>query len=187
MSYDISLVTKEGKVVAVQTPFFMRGGTIPSTIGPDGNFIQTPQTEAHINITYNYSKYFYEATEGDERFIVDNDNAGIRGLYGKTAAESIPLLCDMIDRIRHCYQNEDGTWKIGKRTRTIFYDEDGNDISNIFCFDKSYRKEEVKYNISEGNTTHYWETTAANAILALQQMLHLAIECINKDVVWNGD
>ena len=187
MSYDISLETKTEKIATIQKPFLMRGGNVPCMEDANGMLIQTPQTKAHVNITYNYARYFYEATKGDARFIVDDDNAGIRGLYGKTASDSIPLLCDMVARIRHRYQNEDGTWKTGKRTKTVVYDADGNDISNTYRFGEDYRKEEIEYTVSEGDTANYWESTAANAILALQQMLHLAIECIGEDVVWNGD
>ena len=38
--------------------------------------------EAHFNITYNYGKYFYD------KFGYE----GIRFLYGKTGAETIPIL-----------------------------------------------------------------------------------------------
>lgn len=73
MSYDIELldpVTK--KVIELNTPHLMRGGT----------FAIGGTTDAKLNITYNYGKYYYN-TFGEK---------GIREIYGKTGAESIPII-----------------------------------------------------------------------------------------------
>lgn len=95
MSYDIYLkdpVTKE--VIEFDEPHQMKGGM----------FAVGGITEAWLNVTYNYSKYYYAATEGDDRFFgqlwyEEPKNLGIRGIYGKTGAESIRMLHDMICRI----------------------------------------------------------------------------------------
>ena len=105
MSYDIDLVNRKTReTVSMNRPQFIRGGTVPAVLDEaTGRLVQTTQRDASINITYNYSSYFYEATEGDERFAhKDSDGEveyGIRGLYGKSALESIPMLKDMIARI----------------------------------------------------------------------------------------
>jgi len=78
MSYDIELrdpVT--GKVLELDSAHHMRGGT----------YALGGTTLAELNITYNYAKHFYELY-GDK---------GIRFLYGKTGAESIPHLEDGIN------------------------------------------------------------------------------------------
>jgi len=73
MSYDMHLadpVTQEPLHAA--TKHEMRGGT----------YCVGGTTELSLNITYNYSKHFY-------RLMGDN---GIRAIYGKTGAESLPIL-----------------------------------------------------------------------------------------------
>ena len=114
MSYDIYLKDRvTGKTLEVDEPHFMTGGTYK----PGGN------TQLWLNVTWNYANYYYEATDGDPRFAHDEISCyysdgttgpvetqyGIRGLYGKTGAESIPLLNDMISRIKDKYYRN-GQW-----------------------------------------------------------------------------
>lgn len=95
MSYDITLkdpVTHE--IIEFDEPHQMKGGMY--AIGGT--------REAWLNITYNYANYYYDATEDDDRFFGklwydEPKNLGIRGIYGKTGAESIRMLHDMICRI----------------------------------------------------------------------------------------
>ena len=73
MSYDIDLldpVTK--KTIKLDCKHQMKGGT----------YAQGGTEYACLNVTYNYSRFFYDLF-GDK---------GIRFLYGKTAAETIPHL-----------------------------------------------------------------------------------------------
>lgn len=73
MSYDIELcdsVTRE--VIELDEPHQMRGGT----------YCVGGTTELYLNVTYNYSKYYYRVM-GEK---------GIRTIYGLTGAESIPIL-----------------------------------------------------------------------------------------------
>ena len=75
MSYDIELQDPvTGRVIELDKPHQMKGGTY--AIG--GTNL------AELNITYNYCKHFY-------RLFGEN---GIRFIYGKTAAETLPLLKD---------------------------------------------------------------------------------------------
>jgi len=72
MSYDIELldpVTKES--IELDVPHHMRGGT----------YAMGGTTRAHLNVTYNYARHY--GSVGPE---------GIRTIYGKTGAESIPML-----------------------------------------------------------------------------------------------
>jgi hypothetical protein len=80
MSYDISLqdpVTKE--TIYFDVPHQVQGGT----------YAMGGTTEAWLNVTYNYSKHYYR---------VFGEN-GIRSIYGKTGAESVPILQDAIDKL----------------------------------------------------------------------------------------
>lgn len=147
MSYDIYLNNPETGEVSKVSSYLMTGGTVPCR-NVNGQLFQDEQTDAWINITYNYAKYYYAVTEGDERFAHRRSDSGevdygIRGIYGKTGAESIPLLQLMIDRIHDRYIYSDGKW----------LDE------------------------QEMDTSDYWKPTAANAIRPLRQMISLAEQC----------
>lgn len=104
MSYDITLndpVTD--KTIELDSPHQMAGGT----------YALGGTTKAWLNITYNYANYYYDATEGDNDFYRDGENKGIRGLYGKSGAESIPMLKRMIQKITDMYpdlQTNDDYW-----------------------------------------------------------------------------
>ena len=90
MSYDIDLlhpVTKN--VIEMDTPHQMKGGT----------YALGGSTQASLNVTYNYSKHFYKVL-GD---------GGIRSLYGKSGAESIPLLQNGIIQLDDDVDND--YWK----------------------------------------------------------------------------
>jgi hypothetical protein len=82
---------------------------------------------------------------------------------------------------------QDGEWIITKRKKTVYYDENGKEID---FFDINYgfnqlRKEELEFEISEGDTNNYWIATAANAIKPLHQLLALAK--MRPDCIWDGD
>ena len=149
--------------------------------------------DAWLNITYNYSKYSYEAAEGDDRFygVEDLDdegyhNCGIRGIYGKTGLESIPMLRDLASRIETKYK-KDSEWITTKRNITVFRDMDGNERHpiEIFVHKLEYTKEEYEEEINEGINSDYWESTAGNAIKPLYQLLVFAE--LRPDGVWDGD
>ena len=73
VSYDIKLCEPVGgEVINFEHPPLVAGGTF--AVGG------TP--EAWLNVTYNYSKQFYRVM-GEK---------GIRSIYGKTGAETIPIL-----------------------------------------------------------------------------------------------
>jgi len=79
MSYDICLKDPEtGEVIEFEERHNMIGGTYE--IGGT--------TAAHLNVTYNYEKFFRGF--GSE---------GIRTIYGKTGNESIPFLACMISSL----------------------------------------------------------------------------------------
>lgn len=80
MSYDIRLkdpVTK--KTIEFDNPHLIRGGT----------YAMNGTNEAYINITYNYSKYYY-GIFGEK---------GIRIIYNMSGAESMLILKEGISKL----------------------------------------------------------------------------------------
>ena len=198
MSYDIKLVdpvTEE----TLHLPFdhVMTGGTFAGTFDPvTGEVRPRPIPEAWLNVTYNYSRYYYEATEGDDRFLVRDEfdpehhtkkNGGIRGIYGKTGAESIGMLEDMIKRIKARYHKY-GKWISTERKKSKHYRPDGTEIKDVILAminNEPYRTEEYTVTVSEGPNSDYWEATAANAIRPLHKLIAMAR--LRPDGVWKGD
>jgi|AntRauTorcE11898_2_1112593.scaffolds.fasta_scaffold05935_5 hypothetical protein len=78
MSYWVYLRDNNGDLVEV--PRHKEGGTVALTGTP----------EAELNITYNYSKYFYNTLDADD---------GIRYLDGKQASEVTNLLQKAVARL----------------------------------------------------------------------------------------
>lgn len=80
MSWDIELcdpVTHEA--IEVDEPHLMTGGT----------YAVGGTNELWLNVTYNYSRIF-------KRVLGEK---GIRGIYGMTGAESIPVLCQAAENL----------------------------------------------------------------------------------------
>ena len=192
MSYDIELKDRvTGKVIEIDNVHFMTGGT----------FAVGGTKELWLNITYNYAHYYYEATDGDPRFAHEEPSCvysdgtygpmeteyGIRGIYGKTGAETIPMLKDMISRIEERYKN-DGEWIDTKRIKTRYLDPRGveyRDHIRVILDDLPYTKEDYVIDVNEGPNEDYWEPTAGNAIKPLYQLLTFAE--MRPDGVWDGD
>lgn len=74
MSYDIELVdpVSKGRIV-FDKPHEIRGGT----------YMMGGCSEAWLNVTYNYAPHYYRLLSAEK---------GIRILYDKTGADTIPLL-----------------------------------------------------------------------------------------------
>ena len=183
MSYDITLNDRvTGETLHVNSPHFMTGGT----------YAVGGTTELWLNITYNYAHYYYEATDGDQRFARWNNQTeeysyGIRGIYDKTGAESIQMLKDMIARIEERYK-KDGEWISTKRTKAKYFDEHGteqDDPYKLIISGRPYTKQEYEVEVNEGPDENYWEPTAGNAIKPLYQLLAFAE--MRPDGVWDGD
>lgn len=152
MSYDIYIKHKSTDET-YQFPFkhTITGGT----------YAVGGTSEAWLNITWNYSKYFYEVTDGDTRFAHDEVSAyyadgttgpveteyGIRGIYGKSVKDGIELIKIMIDRLR------------------------------------------TKYPDALPDRHDYWASTAGNAIAALDNLMRIGLLAPwdDDDLVWDGD
>ena len=192
MSYDIELKDRvTGKTLEVSENHFMTGGT----------YAVGGTRELWLNITYNYAHYYYEATDCDPRFAHDEISAyyadgtngpvetkyGIRGIYGKTGAESIPMLQDMIRRIEEKYK-KDGEWITTTKEKYKFFGPDGIEYKDPIgaILDKLPTVEKVyTVEVNEGPDEDYWEPTAGNAIKPLYQLI--AFAQMRPDGVWDGD
>ena len=204
MSYDIYLKEPSGgETVVLPVKHVMTGGTYRADYdAASGQFYPTAISEAWLNITYNYGRYYYEATEGDSRFAHDEVSAyysngttgpikteyGIRGIYGKSGAESIEMLKDIISRIEAKYQRG-GCWIKTPRHRIEYYEKTTDrkiDVADAFHMeDGQYYTKEYDEMISEGPNDNYWEATAANAIKPLYQLIAMAE--LRPDGIWGGD
>ena len=182
MSYDISLKDRvTGETIELDNVHFMTGGT----------FAIGGTRELWLNITYNYADYYYEATDSDPRFANDNYDGGvrygIRGIYGKTGAESIPMLKDMITRIEGKYKCRD-EWITTVRKKTRMIDPNGNeypDPIHAILHGLPRTEEEYEIEVNEGPNEDYWEPTAGNAIKPLYKLIAMAE--LRPDGVWDGD
>ena len=195
MSYDITLNDRvTGETLEVENPHFITGGT----------YAICGTNELWLNITYNYSHYYREATDGDPRFAHDEITAyysdgttgpvetkyGIRGIYGKSGAESIPMLKDMISRIEKKYKDDNGEWINTTRKKCAYFNVDGEEIDFYKVIvgiesNTPYTEKEYEIEVNEGPNDDYWEATAANAIRPLYQLIAFAE--MRPDGVWDGD
>lgn len=193
MSYDIRLMTPDGETAQLPCGFAARGGTVPAAVDPlSGALVQVPVADAAVNVTYNYSRYYYEAT-GSADFPVEigEDGGGIRCVYGLTPEQSIPALRAMVDGIMDRYL-VDGVWVDSERERRRLFDDDGSEVSFPEMLSRGLSDGDLHvvvetYTVSEGDLSDYWEATAANAIAPLEDMLRMATLMVGVDCVWDGD
>ena len=178
MSYDIHLKDPVTGEVATIPGHLMMGGTYKADYHPEtGTFTPALNTEADLNITYNYSSYYYE---------VYKEN-GIRTIYGMSGIDSIPVLEKMILCIEEKYKRN-GEWIVSDRKETVYYDKNDNevDLCDIVFKNAVYeRKDGIEIRVSEGDTSDYWLATAANALKPLHQLI--ALEKMRPDCIWDGD
>ena len=195
MSYDICLTERaSGETIILPIKHLMTGGTYRADYDEKTKtFSPTPINEAWLNITYNYSRYYYEAAEGDERFYGKEDNSinkcinlGIRGIYGKTGLESIPMLKDLASRIEAKYI-KNGKWITTHRKKTIYRDAEGQEKHpiEIYYHKTDFTEEEIELDVYEGINNNYWLPTAGNSVKPIYQLLVFAE--LRPDGIWKGD
>ena len=178
MSYDISLNDPVTGKVANVPGHLMHGGTYRADYHPEtGTFTPALNTDADLNITYNYGRYYYEVYP----------EQGIRTIYGMSGYDSIAVLEKMIAYIDEKYKRS-GEWITTKREKTVYYDSNGEevDFDSIILGKKEYvRDEKIEIDVWEGDTSDYWLATAANAMKPLYQLIVLAK--MRPDCIWDGD
>lgn len=205
MSYDISLKDRvSGETLELPMAHVMTGGTYAADYDErTGRFSPKPIREAWLNITYNYSHYYYEATDGNPQFAHEEVSAyyadgtkgpmvteyGLRGLYGKTGAESIPMLNHIIEFIQQKYK-KDGSW-IATMHRKVRYirNDTGEEVPSFAEYlelgSEKAHSEEYEELVDEGPNDDYWEPTAGNALKPIYQLLTMAQ--LRPDGIWDGD
>lgn len=191
MSYDICLkdpVTK--KTIELPVNHIMAGGTFRAEF-VDGLWRPLPNREAWLSVTYNYAKYYYEATDGNVWFAHDEDGEieyGIRGLSGKSGAESIAMLDVVAQRILESYCL-DGEWISTEREETQYFSDPerlekiSRDMAlTMMCRGEKVYKKVRKVQVSEGPSDDYWLPTAGNALKPLYQLKAMAQ--LRPDGIW---
>lgn len=160
MSYDIYLEDPVTGTTAEVPGHLMRGGTYKADYHPErGTFTPALNTEAHLNITYNYGRYYSEIYKEE----------GIRTILDKK------------------YKKK-GEWITTKRSKIIYYDKAGKEIDIIETIMHKItpaKKEEIEFEVSESDTSDYWLDMAANAIRPLYQLIALAK--MRPECIWDGD
>lgn len=189
MGWDIRLKDrKTGDTIQTAAPMVLFG----SNLRCDENLRVIAQRDAAFSATFNYSKYYYEAAERLPAFWrIDKDgeseNLGFRAFDGLAPWDSIVMLKDLIDGIINRYRRDDGTWFDSERKKQVFYDEQGHEMEPSLALLRGYSSsEELVYYVNEGDRSDYWESTAANALAILHQMLLLASDVYARqlDCVW---
>lgn len=100
MSYDIRLKDPVTEETAEVSGHLMIGGTYKADYHPEtGQFTPVLNTEAWLNITYNYGCYYYEF----------HKEKGIRCIYGLCGLDSIAILNDIIAFLEGKYKRN-GEW-----------------------------------------------------------------------------
>lgn len=74
MGWDVELRSrKTGKTMTLANPFYKRGSNVRAELGPDGKLHPVAEAEADSSITFNYSKYYYDAGDDDVRFRMETE------------------------------------------------------------------------------------------------------------------
>ena len=144
MSYDISIKDEDGQVLEAEAPHHIRGGT----------YAVGGTTVLHLNITYNYVEHFC-AVLGDE---------GIRSIYGKKVADTIPTLTAAIQALEGMPEPE-------------------LEPHCVNAGEALFGKEEPRY--EPWDPSDYWAPTVANAKRALQDLVSLGLQGLSG--YWDGD
>lgn len=98
MSYDMWFENEKGEEIQLSKPQNLRGGT----------YAVGGTRSASFNITYNYSKYYYDKIDSEY---------GIRFLYDKKPAEIVAILNDAIKSMSgepsdNYWENSEGNAKL---------------------------------------------------------------------------
>lgn len=161
MSYDIYAVTADKTPVQLAEPFHGKGGT----------YQVYGTTEAHLNVTYNYSEFFHRALDEDK---------GIRVLYGMQVLDSLPLIAGAIAKL----DKESKTFDIKTLKKKL---KDPGALLRSLAQKEDYTPSPEDY--EEWKAEDYWAPTPHNAAKALLNLLSLAaaVIAVAPEAVWDGD
>lgn len=183
MSYDIGYYNKETynseeREYIKVSPFLAEGGTVRAEL-VDEKLVPAVVTECDMNITYNYSKFYYEHIDSE---------LGIRWLYGKTGSEVKERLEKAILNLG-IERNTSPFWGVdyfsGKVDKNIISEEKKNEYRKVEDWDIHPDKDyliKIGY-LRDGGA--YWKSTPGNAGYALMRILTWIIQ--NPDGIFDGD
>lgn len=189
MSYDISYITQESYSTPEQrecvkvAPFQAEGGTVRAEL-INGVLVPAKVTECELNITYNYSKFYYEHIDSE---------LGIRWIYGKTGAEvkdriEKAILILGIERNKSHFWQINTDYTIGQlfnKKPLPIPDEKHIEYLKVSNWDEHPDREyliDIKY-LNDGGS--YWKPTPGNAGYALMRILTWIIQEPNG--IFSGD
>lgn len=173
MSYDVDLVDSNNATIF-----------LPYSHSEGGTYVQGGTNEASLNITYNYSKFYYETIDKED---------GLRWLHDKLAGETVDRLFAAVKILGvNRYTDEylvikaDLTWgQLSGNKPTTHQQEFINqylpnfpsqdDVELLSDSIKELGKSlKVLY-----DTGGYWKATPGNAGHALNILLNWALQCPN--------
>ena len=189
MSYSIEYCTKESynnldqRELVKVAPFEAEGGTVRAEI-VNGVLVPAKITECDLNITYNYSKYYYEHIDSE---------LGIRWIYGKTGAEvkerlEKAILALGIERNTNPFWQINSDYTIGQlfnKKPLPISEEKHIEYIKVDNWDEHPDKQkliDINY-LKDGGS--YWKPTPGNAGYALMRILTWIIQEPNG--IFSGD
>ena len=190
MSYDISYYTKETwdkpyeeRILLKVFPHKAEGGTVKANI-IDGELVPAEITECDMNITYNYSEFYYKHIDKKK---------GIRWIYGKTGLKVKKRLEKAIkelgtDRNKTPFWQINTDYTIGAIFRNVelpISKEKHKEYLAVKDWDVHPDKKhliEIGY-LKDGGS--YWKATPGNAGHALMRILTWIVQ--HPDGIFNGD
>lgn len=98
MSFDVSLNDDQGNVLKLDGVHNLRGGV----------YNLNGSNECELNVTYNYSKYYYKCLSKEE---------GLRWLHGKKAKDTVKTLLHAVVRLNvvNLDYKKEGYWDSTER------------------------------------------------------------------------
>lgn len=184
MSYDLELVSKNGKPAKMM--LLQTTGSVYKLKGKAAREAVDNALSSDIAITYNYSQYFYDATDSkDFTHKEEGKPLGIYCLDGVNVEESVVLIGKMISNICKKYRKK-GEWISTMREETRYYNTDGKELGpeeNTSA--KGVKAVKKRHKVSEAPSDNYWDATAGNAVLALRKLLVMCAQCEDCDAVWH--
>ncbi len=190
MSYDISYFKEETynqpeqRELIKVSQFKAEGGTVPAEL-INGKLVPATISECDMNITYNYSPFYYKHIDSE---------LGLRWIYGKTGSEVKERLEKAIQELG-IERNVSPFWQINsKYTIGIIFNPDTvlpvseekhKEYYKVKDWDNHPDKDSlIKIGYLE-NGGSYWKPTPGNAGYALMRILTWIIQ--KPDGIFGGD
>lgn len=158
MSWDCELVNEKGETLKLEKKHNLKGGTY-AVGGTD---------DCWLNVTYNYGRYIRECPDFPD---------GLDSLQDKVAVDTVQMFDNAIEFLNKKYK-KNGRWIVRDREMVYFKNPQTGDLASYFDMrpENLGRWKECKRveQVSEGQNSNYWLSTAGNVIKALKNLRYLA-------------